>query len=121
MSIMKDIGNPRDTLATITSSGRPFDLIDLRLVDQDGADVEIGDPGEVWCRGEAVTEEGYIGAPQATAEAYTSGWFRTGDLACMLDDKEDCRQGYIQLVGGTDCVIDDTQHSSSTQYLSVQK
>ena len=100
MSIIKDgldIDDPRDTLATITSSGRPFDLIDLRLVSQDGADVEIGDSGEVWCRGEAVTAEGYIGAPQATAEAYMSGWFRTGDLACMPVTKN-CQKGYIELV-----------------------
>jgi fatty-acyl-CoA synthase len=59
------------------SIGRPMMFTDIRLVDDAGNDV---DTGEMWIRGPHVSS-GYWNNPQATAEAYVDGWFRTGDIA----------------------------------------
>jgi long-chain acyl-CoA synthetase len=68
------------------SIGRPLPGIELRVVDPDGDDVFVGDPGEIWVRGPNVFQ-GYWGDPEATARALTdSGWLRTGDLAVVDDE-----------------------------------
>jgi HIP---CoA ligase len=67
------------------TSGRPLPGLEVRVVDLAGADVPVGEAGEVWVRGYAVTP-GYFNAPEATAEAFTpDGWLRTGDVG-VLDD-----------------------------------
>jgi acyl-CoA synthetase (AMP-forming)/AMP-acid ligase II len=61
-------------------------------VDDDGRDVEPGDPGEVWVRGPNVFQ-GYYGDPEATAEALTAdGWLKTGDVGSRDGD------GFLYLV-----------------------
>ena len=57
------------------------------LVDPEtGADVEPGEPGELWVRGPQVMQ-GYHGLPEDTAAAITpDGWLRTGDLVAIRDD-----------------------------------
>jgi long-chain acyl-CoA synthetase len=53
---------------------------DVRVVDPaSGEDVPEGDVGELWFRGPN-TVRGYWNNPEATAAAFTGGWFRTGDL-----------------------------------------
>ena len=80
-----------ETAPTVTSStsvehragsiGRPAPGVEVRLVDDRGADVEPGDPGEIWVRGPNVFR-GYWNDPEATAAALTpDGWLRTGDVA----------------------------------------
>jgi long-chain acyl-CoA synthetase len=64
---------------------------ELRVVDDEGNDVEDGDPGEIAIRGENVMK-GYWGRPDATAEAIPDGWFRTGDIATKDAD------GYYTIV-----------------------
>ncbi|MCB9700045.1 MAG: AMP-binding protein [Alphaproteobacteria bacterium] len=61
--------------------------IDLRLVADDGTDVEGTDAiGEVWIRGPTVFP-GYLNRPDATAAVLDAdGWFRTGDLATWAED-----------------------------------
>ncbi|MFA9446281.1 AMP-binding protein [Egicoccus sp. AB-alg6-2] len=74
------------------SVGLPLPQVELRLVDDDGRDVEDGDPGEVWVRGPNVFQ-GYHGDAEATARALTAdGWLRTGDVATRDAD------GYLFLV-----------------------
>jgi long-chain acyl-CoA synthetase len=67
------------------SIGRPLDGVDIRLVDEEGADVEDGDPGEIVVRGPNVFK-GYWQHPEETAAAFTDGWFRTGDVGVVDDD-----------------------------------
>ncbi|HEX2189959.1 MAG TPA: acyl-CoA synthetase, partial [Longimicrobiaceae bacterium] len=71
--------------------GMPLPGVEVRLVDEDGAPVEPGTPGEVEVRGPNVFLE-YWRRPEATAEAFRDGWFRTGDVAVVED-------GYYRILG----------------------
>jgi acyl-CoA synthetase (AMP-forming)/AMP-acid ligase II len=70
------------------SVGRPIPCAEVRVVDDDGRDVPVGEVGELWIRGPMITP-GYFGDPAATAAAITEGWLHTGDYA-RLDD-----EGYV--------------------------
>lgn len=75
---------PGDSPETISAtSGRAIPGIEIRLVDDDGAIVPRGDPGEICVRGYNVTT-GYLEDPKATAAAITDdGWLHTGDIGVM--------------------------------------
>jgi malonyl-CoA/methylmalonyl-CoA synthetase len=60
--------------------GEPMPGMEVRVVDDGDADVPDGEPGELLVRGPQVFA-GYWGRPEATAAAFTDGWFRTGDVA----------------------------------------
>jgi long-chain acyl-CoA synthetase len=68
-----------DYFAHPDSVGRPVPVAAVRIVDDEGRDVADGGIGEVWVRGPNVVA-GYWNRPDATAEAFTDGWFHTGDL-----------------------------------------
>jgi malonyl-CoA/methylmalonyl-CoA synthetase len=75
--------------------GVPVPGVELRLVGDDGTDVEALDDetiGEVAVRGPNLFS-GYLNRPEATAEALRGGWFHTGDLATRASD------GYWRIVG----------------------
>jgi fatty-acyl-CoA synthase len=63
----------------IVSVGRPLPGFELRLVDADRREVETGWVGRVLLRGPSLME-GYLGRPEATAQALADGWLDTGDL-----------------------------------------
>jgi long-chain acyl-CoA synthetase len=73
------------------SIGKPLPDVELRLVDDEGKDVELGDPGEIVVRGPNVFA-GYWQREEETALAFVDGWFRTGDVAVRDED------GYLYLV-----------------------
>ena len=62
------------------SVGRPLFHIDVKLVDEAGAEVGPDEIGHLLIRGPHVFG-GYWNRPQATAETLVDGWLRTGDLA----------------------------------------
>ena len=64
--------------------GAPLPGVEVRLVDESGAPVEEGAPGEIWVRGPNVFKE-YWANPSATSAAFQDGWFRTGDVAVVED------------------------------------
>jgi malonyl-CoA/methylmalonyl-CoA synthetase len=67
--------------------GRPLPGVEARLVDDDGAPLGEGMPGEIQIKGPTVFAE-YWERPEATAEAFTGdGWFRTGDTAIVEDGR----------------------------------
>ena len=75
--------------------GPPFEGVELKLVDEEGVEVTASDDetvGEIHVRGSNLFT-GYLNRPEATAEAFVDGWFRTGDVATRSPD------GYIRIVG----------------------
>jgi fatty-acyl-CoA synthase len=74
-----------DAVAHAGSCGRPAVHCRARVVDAEGRDAPDGTPGEVWVRGPNVST-GYWNDPDATAEAFTDGWFRTGDIGYRRAD-----------------------------------
>jgi malonyl-CoA/methylmalonyl-CoA synthetase len=73
--------------------GVPLRGVELRLVDESGEVVETAETvGEIQVRGSNLFTE-YLNRPDATAEVFTDGWFRTGDMAVRDDD------GYVRIVG----------------------
>ena len=74
------------------SIGTPIADVEMRLVGEEGAEVPVGEVGEIAIRGYNVMK-GYWGNPEATAESFLpDGWFLTGDLA-RVDD-----EGYYYIV-----------------------
>jgi fatty-acyl-CoA synthase len=73
------------------SAGRPVFFVEARVVDPDGNDVPVGEPGEVIYRSPQLCE-GYWGKPEETEAAFRGGWFHSGDL-CRIDD-----EGYLFVV-----------------------
>jgi long-chain acyl-CoA synthetase len=67
------------------SIGVPVRGVEMKLVDDDGNDVEEGDVGEIAIQGENVMK-GYWGRDDATKESIPDGWFRTGDMAKQDED-----------------------------------
>jgi long-chain acyl-CoA synthetase len=74
------------------SIGIPIADTDAKIVDVvTGADLPIGEPGELVIRGPQVMK-GYWRRPPETAAAMAGGWFHTGDVAQMDAD------GYFAIV-----------------------
>jgi long-chain acyl-CoA synthetase len=73
------------------SIGLPLPGVEVRLVDENGAEVEDGDPGEIVIRGPNVFQ-GYWKRPEETEAAFRDGWLRTGDIAYRDED------GYLFIV-----------------------
>jgi acyl-CoA synthetase (AMP-forming)/AMP-acid ligase II len=69
----------------LLSCGRPCPGIDLRVEDESGKEVEVGQHGELVARGANVMK-GYWNDPQDTALAFRSGLFRTGDIGYQDSD-----------------------------------
>jgi long-chain acyl-CoA synthetase len=67
------------------SVGVPVDGVQMRIVDEDGAEVPLGARGEIVIRGPNVMK-GYWGRPDATAEAIRDGWFHSGDIGIVDED-----------------------------------
>ncbi|MEU0469387.1 AMP-binding protein [Amycolatopsis sp. NPDC006131] len=58
---------------------------EVRVVDEDGRDVEPGITGELLLRNPTVTR-GYFGMPEETAQVVRDGWLHTGDLVASSPD-----------------------------------
>ena len=78
--------------------GRPVPGFEVRVCDEDGARVPVGNVGRLWVRGDSLAV-GYWQNPEKTAEAFRDGWFVGGDL--VRQDEE----GYITYCGRSDDVM----------------
>ena len=69
--------------------GRPICPDDeVRLVDEDGADVPDGEIGELWARG-PYTLRGYYNAPEHNQRSFSpDGFYRSGDLMWRHPDRQ---------------------------------
>ena len=85
------------------STGKPSPHFNVKLLGDDGVEVERGDEGEICIdishgRPAGLTS-GYYHNPERTAEIMYDGWYHTGDMAWMDED------GYLWFVGRADDVI----------------
>ena len=73
----------------LTSIGRPLPDVEVRVVDEQGRELPVGETGELAAHGPRLMR-GYW---QADTEALSGGWLRLGDLGYIDED------GYIYLQG----------------------
>jgi HIP---CoA ligase len=82
-----------ETIAT--TSGRAIPGVEVRVVDEQGAEISRGEPGEVVIRGYNVMR-GYLDDPDETAATLDAdGWLHTGDVGVMDD------RGYLRITDRT--------------------
>jgi fatty-acyl-CoA synthase len=74
-----------ESVTKIGSVGKPIFHSKMRLVDERGQDVKVGETGELLISGPHVCT-GYWHNPEATAKSLVDGWFYTGDMARMDED-----------------------------------
>ena len=77
--------NPPQLEAYKGSIGMPVPSTDIKLVDEDGNEVPMGEAGEMLVKGPQVMK-GYLNRPEATNEMIVDGWLATGDIATCDDD-----------------------------------
>lgn len=69
-------------LARLASCGTARTGVQVRVVDETGRDLPLGEPGEVVTRSDT-RMPGYWNNPQATASAIRDGWLWTGDIGSL--------------------------------------
>jgi acyl-CoA synthetase (AMP-forming)/AMP-acid ligase II/acyl carrier protein len=70
----------------------------VSILDDAGRQLEVGEVGEIALQGSTITL-GYENNPQANEQAFTNGWFRTGDQGYLDQD------GYLFITGRTKEII----------------
>jgi long-chain acyl-CoA synthetase len=74
------------------SSGKVVKNLELKILNDDGLEVPVGEKGEIVVKGENVML-GYWKNEKATAEALRDGWLHTGDLGYLDED------GFLYVLG----------------------
>ena len=75
-----------------SSVGPALRYTSIRIVGEDGADMPVGETGEILIAGPTVMK-GYYKNPEATKQVLQGGWLRTGDLGHFDED------GYLYISG----------------------
>ncbi len=83
--------NPLDGTDRIGTIGLPIPSTIIRLVDDEGKEVPIGEPGEICANGPQVMK-GYWQRPEETDNVMDGDWLKTGDIGIMDAD------GFIKIV-----------------------
>ena len=84
--------NPLDLKAYTGYTGLPLPSTDVKMLDDQGNEVPMGEPGEIAIKGPQVMR-GYWQRDDETAKAMTpDGYFKTGDIG-IINDK-----GYVKIV-----------------------
>jgi long-chain acyl-CoA synthetase len=89
---------PRDQRRKVRSVGQPVFGVQVKVINDEGREVQPGEVGELWSLGACFKE--YYAMPEATTRAFRDGWFSAGDLA-RVDE-----EGYVYIVDRrTDLII----------------
>ncbi len=83
--------NPVDGSGRIGTIGLPLPSTDLRIVDESGSALPVGEVGEIQISGPQVMK-GYYNRPDETSKVLKDGWLSTGDMGLMEKD------GYFKIV-----------------------
>lgn len=83
--------NPLDGTGRLGTIGLPLPSTIMRIVDDQGAALPIGEVGEIQIQGPQVMK-GYYDRPEATANTIKDGWLCTGDIGKMNEE------GFFQIV-----------------------
>lgn len=83
--------NPPQLASYKGSIGMPVPSTNIKLVDDEGNEVAMGEAGEMLVKGPQVMK-GYLNRPDATQEMIVDGWLATGDIATCDED------GYFYIV-----------------------
>ena len=67
------------------SIGTPIEGVEMKVVDDDGNDLDQGEVGEIVIKGHNIMK-GYWNREDATAEAIKDGWFYSGDMGKIDED-----------------------------------
>ena len=108
------LGSHEDRYARQSMTGFAIPGVELRVLGPDGDDIahDGTSMGEIVARGDGVME-GYWGQPDATRAAMHDGWFHTGDIATVDEDR------YVQIVDRKkDIIVSGGENISS---LEVEK
>ncbi len=82
--------NPTDTDAYTGTVGIPMPNVAVKMMDEDGNEVPLGERGEICIKGPQVMRD-YWQRPDATKDAFfADGFFRSGDIGTM-DEKGYCK------------------------------
>ena len=94
LSPINNMTLPNDTLERRTETvGRAMPWVEIKVVDETGRVVPVGQKGEICTRGYSVMQ-GYWNDEERTAETIDSaGWLHSGDIATMDE------AGYVRIVG----------------------
>lgn len=88
--------NPVGGVRKVGTVGLPVPHVEMKILDEQGAEMPLGEIGEIAVRGDSVMK-GYWKMPKATQESFYKDWFLTGDLGnedeegyfSILDRKKD--------------------------------
>jgi len=83
--------NPIDGTERIGTIGIPLPNTDIKIIDDDGKDVQVGEKGEICIKGPQVMK-GYWNRPEETDKVMDGEWFKTGDIAVIDQD------GFVKIV-----------------------
>ena len=97
-SPMITLVEPENSEVKMGSIGRAVPGVEVKIVDENGNELGIDQPGEIITRGPHVMK-GYFRRPDATAERIRDGWLHTGDMG-----KRDA-DGYYYHLGRRDDMI----------------
>ncbi|GAX88969.1 fatty acid--CoA ligase [Effusibacillus lacus] len=78
-------GSQKDT-RRLASCGQALFNVDLKIVDPEGREVPYGVVGEIIARGPNIMK-GYWNRPEETAAALKDGWYWSGDMGAMDEDR----------------------------------
>ncbi|WP_186756515.1 AMP-binding protein [Echinicola salinicaeni] len=83
--------NPIDGTERIGTIGMPLPNTEVKIVDDEGNEVPLGQKGELCIKGPQVMK-GYWRRPQETADTMLGEWLKTGDIAVQDED------GFLKIV-----------------------
>jgi len=88
----------KDAQRKMASAGKAAPRVELKIIGQDGKEVEVGQIGEIIARGPQIMK-GYFKDPKATAKKIKDGWYHSGDLGRLDED------GYLYVLGRADDMV----------------